>query len=248
MMTDNAILAINICGIFLLCGWPHSRAVHRLWATACDATPVSSHGVKAQHIGIAALLASLVSHFRSGGIGLEPFLDIPSAGSIVPRLPAEPRAMRRAITAMVARHALNAESNPRGSASRIINTADGITVAHRLSLVLGCEEVRCIEAVAANHRRSVMIDALRDAAYAVPKATVNLLLALPFATLVLEELSGANPVGFLIGSPRGMLCLLLGFSAYAIGAAWMRHLMASVPDGEESLSHQHQAAQDPQRG
>ena len=230
-MAINVVVATSVFGICLLCGWPDSRVVSQRLTTPCLTTPClttrwPSRAGGSERIGIAAMLASLVAHLRAGGTGFEPFTGTSSS------VPTEPRAMRLAITAMVARHASSAESDAHESSVRIARTADEITVAHRLSLIVGCEEARCIEAVAAAHRRSVMVGDLRDAAFAVPKATVNLLLVLPFGTLMLEELSGARPVGFLMGSPRGLTCLLLGLTAYAMGTVWMRYLLRSVPDDD----------------
>lgn len=63
------------------------------------------------------------------------------------------------------------------------------------------------------------------AACAVPKATVGLLSALPAVTVALGELLGARPLAFLLGSPRGVVCLVLGGCCYAAGLAWMRALL-----------------------
>lgn len=81
------------------------------------------------------------------------------------------------------------------------------------------------EAVLTAYRQMRLMQNLRSQACAVPKATVGLLSALPAVTVALGELLGARPLAFLLGSPRGVVCLTLGGCCYAAGLAWMRALL-----------------------
>ena len=94
-----------------------------------------------------------------------------------------------------------------------------------LSLSLGCETSRCLDAVAASLKRQRLMDDLRSNAYTMPQATARLLMALPALTVALGEGMGAHPVRFLLGDGRGWACLGFAGCCYAIGLAWIRALL-----------------------
>ena len=181
--------------------------------------------VTVERVGIAALLASACANLRAGGS-----LDAALLGR-GHRLPMDTTLLGIALARIVERRRLPAESS-----QQVSKVACELTLAHRLSAVSGCEESRCIEAVAQTHKQSSILDEMRRNAFAMPQATVKLLSILPFATLMLEEFSGARPLTFLFGSIRGVACLLLGMSAYAGGLVWMSLLMRMPPDGSEVVS------------
>ncbi|KFI44796.1 tight adherence protein B [Bifidobacterium bohemicum] len=110
-----------------------------------------------------------------------------------------------------------------------------LDLALRVSQLLGCEASGCLEAVSDSYRRAKMLESLRDRAFSVPKATVKLLSALPLATLALGELMGAHPLKFLLFSPVGRLCLILGCFAYVVGLAWMGILLKAVGRADEGF-------------
>ncbi|WP_286027717.1 type II secretion system F family protein [Bifidobacterium ruminantium] len=94
-----------------------------------------------------------------------------------------------------------------------------------LSLLLGCETSRCLDAVAASLKRQRLMDDLRSNAYAMPQATARLLMALPALTVALGEGMGAHPVRFLLGDGRGWACLGFAGCCYAVGLVWIRALL-----------------------
>jgi tight adherence protein B len=53
-----------------------------------------------------------------------------------------------------------------------------------------------------------------------------LLSALPGAGVLLGDALGADPVGFLIGSHAGRLCLLSGALLVALGVGWTEAIVA----------------------
>ena len=114
---------------------------------------------------------------------------------------------------------------PDESPAQVLEAARGVTAAAVLSDELGCQAVPCLEAVLTAYRQMRLMQNLRSQACAVPKATVGLLSALPAVTVALGELLGARPLAFLLGSPRGVVCLVLGGCCYAAGLAWMRALL-----------------------
>ena len=94
-----------------------------------------------------------------------------------------------------------------------------------LSLQLGCEMSRCLEAVAASLKRRRLLDDLRVNAFAMPQATVKLLMALPLLTVMLGECMGAHPLRFLVEDVKGWMCLGFAGCCYAVGWYWIRRLM-----------------------
>lgn len=114
---------------------------------------------------------------------------------------------------------------PDESPAQVLEAAREVNAAAVLSDELGCQAVPCLEAVLTAYRQMRLMQNLRSQACAVPKATVGLLSALPAVTVALGEFLGARPLAFLIGSPRGVVCLILGGCCYAAGLAWMRALL-----------------------
>ncbi len=95
----------------------------------------------------------------------------------------------------------------------------------RLSADLGCETSHCLDVVASSLKRRRLMDDLRANVFAMPQATVKLLLALPLVTLLLGEGIGARPFAFLFGNAKGLLCLGFAACCYALGLLWVRALM-----------------------
>lgn len=127
------------------------------------------------------------------------------------------------IRSMLAEHALPRERN-----GHVAQAAVDIAAACRVSETLGCSAVRCLEAVGASYRRARLLADLRAQAFAVPQATVKLLLGLPVLTALFGELLGASPFAFLFGSMQGLMCLGLGLCCYAGGLVWIRALMRDM--------------------
>lgn len=169
-------------------------------------------------IGITALIASVCSAMRGGATLEQAFARQSSVvGHTYGRL-SEPR-----IREIIAERA-----QPQERGAHVAQVAADVRAAARVSELLGCPAVRCLEAVGAAYRRSRLLDDLRSQAFAVPRATVRLLTALPVVTVMLGELLGARPLAFLFGSPQGLLCLALGLCWYAGGLAWMRAMLRGM--------------------
>ncbi len=78
---------------------------------------------------------------------------------------------------------------------------------------------------------AVDAQAARETALAGPRATVTLLGWLPVVGVLLGSLMGVNPVGVLLGSPPGLLTLLLGLGLMLAGRLWSRRLVAAAVRG-----------------
>ncbi len=61
-----------------------------------------------------------------------------------------------------------------------------------------------------------------------PRATVRVLALLPLIGLGMGLLMGADPVGFLLGTPWGWACLVLAALLEAAGLFWMRRLVSGI--------------------
>ncbi|XDP44650.1 type II secretion system F family protein [Sinomonas sp. P10A9] len=72
--------------------------------------------------------------------------------------------------------------------------------------------------------------AARAVALAGPRATSQVLGVLPLAGLGLGILMGADPVGMLLSTPLGSLCLGLGFALTLAGRWWSARLLRSASE------------------
>lgn len=61
-----------------------------------------------------------------------------------------------------------------------------------------------------------------------PRATVRVLAGLPVVGIGMGLLMGADPVGFLLGTPWGWACLALAGVLEAAGVVWMRRLVSGI--------------------
>lgn len=170
-------------------------------------------------IGLAAVISSLSAYLRNGG-GLVGAFEEQAGRSFATRRVSYARAR-----AMLDERRLPQETNDQVEA-----VAYALVVACRLSVTLGCEASRCLEAVGSAYRRMARLAQAKAAAFAMPKATVKLLTALPLLTLAFGSLLGARPLSFLLKPGAGTLCLALGGSCYLLGLLWMRALLRDLDD------------------
>lgn len=61
-----------------------------------------------------------------------------------------------------------------------------------------------------------------------PRASAQLLAALPVAGLAVGLVSGADPIGWLLGSPLGLACLAAGVSLDVAGLVWTRRIATRI--------------------
>ena len=185
--------------------WPGNKS-GRLYRLAYRGRAVDSAAINEP--------TSAIARLRGGGTLVEAFEEQSSRRFATQRITVE-----RLITVFEQRRL------PDESPAQVLEAARGVTAAAVLSDELGCQAVPCLEAVLTAYRQMRLMQNLRSQACAVPKATVGLLSALPAVTVALGELLGARPLAFLLGSPRGVVCLVLGGCCYAAGLAWMRALL-----------------------
>lgn len=167
--------------------------------------------------GIGATVAALSAYLRNGGNVLDAFQE---------------QAGRNFATCKVTypriREMLEARSLRQETENNVDAVAYALQVSCHLSALLGCEASRCIDAVGASYRRLSHLEHLKDKAFAMPKATMKLLVALPVLTLALGSMLGAKPLAFLLTPGAGFLCLSLGLSCYALGWWWMLALQREM--------------------
>ena len=61
-----------------------------------------------------------------------------------------------------------------------------------------------------------------------PRATVRLLMVLPFLGLVMGEVLGADPLNILLTTPYGLGCLVAGMVLSVVGWHWVERQIAAV--------------------
>jgi type II secretion system F domain protein len=67
---------------------------------------------------------------------------------------------------------------------------------------------------------------LVEAELAMARGSSRVMAALPLGALLLGTLVGADPLGFLIRSPFGVVLALVGVSLAALGVVWTERLAA----------------------
>jgi tight adherence protein B len=72
--------------------------------------------------------------------------------------------------------------------------------------------------------------AARTVALAGPRATAQVLSVLPLAGLGLGLLMGADPLGILVSTPLGALCLALGAALTVVGRWWSHRLVRAASE------------------
>lgn len=165
-------------------------------------------------IGAAACVAALRASVRSGATLVQAFEELQGAPFAVPEL-----------TRFRIDMAVRSRCSLQEQHKHVNQLGVELHAACTLSLQLGCEMSRCLEAVAASLKRRRLLDDLRANAFAMPQATVKLLMALPLLTVMLGECMGAHPLRFLVEDVKGWMCLWLRRCCYAVGWYWIRRLM-----------------------
>lgn len=107
----------------------------------------------------------------------------------------------------------------------------GAAASSRLAHELGSSAAevldQCVETV--THLQDSA--AQRRSALAGPKATMRVLLWLPFIALTLFFGAGIDTWGALFGGPLGWMCLVLGAIFLTLGARWVRRLIITAERG-----------------
>lgn len=61
-----------------------------------------------------------------------------------------------------------------------------------------------------------------------PKATARMLTALPLLGIAMGQLAGSDPIAWLLTTPVGLLCLVVGAGLDALGFVWTRRIAMRV--------------------
>jgi len=85
--------------------------------------------------------------------------------------------------------------------------------------------------VAARLRRLQASRRIVASELASARATARLMVGLPLFALVLGSGLGGDPAGFLVGSPWGWACLLVGLGLDALGLWWIDRIAQSIASG-----------------
>lgn len=118
-----------------------------------------------------------------------------------------------------------------GTAAQALRAVDGpptvawLAVACDLAERAGAPVAEVLRRFAAAVRADAVAAADRDAALAGPRATATLLSWLPLGGAGLGLLIGADPVGTLLGTGPGRLCLVTGAALWIAGRRWTAFLI-----------------------
>lgn len=191
-----------------------SQADDRDDAASCESAENETAGEGPPRIGSVACVAALQASVRSGATLVQAFEELGGHAFATPEL-----------TRLRIEMALRCRCPPGEQGEPTRRLSAELYAACQLSTVLGCETSRCLAAVSASLKRRRLLDDLRRNAFAMPRATVRLLMALPFLTVLLGEGMGARLLAFLCGDAKGLLCLGFASGCYAIGLLWIRILL-----------------------
>jgi tight adherence protein B len=67
-----------------------------------------------------------------------------------------------------------------------------------------------------------------EAQLASPRATARILMLLPLFGIAMGMMMGVNPVGWLLGTPLGLACLVGGLALTALGYWWTSRIVQRV--------------------
>jgi tight adherence protein B len=85
-----------------------------------------------------------------------------------------------------------------------------------------------VEQLARSARRAEQVRGELEGQLAAPRATARVLTGLPLVGIGFGMMLGADPVGWLLGSTFGRLCLAGGVALTAVGAVWTGRVAARV--------------------
>jgi tight adherence protein B len=101
----------------------------------------------------------------------------------------------------------------------------------RLSSQTGASLSAALDELAGSLREELRLAEDIRAQLAGPRSTVRLLAGLPLLALLLGAAMGADPFSFLLGSPAGIVCLVVAAALECAGIAWIRRLIRKAVPG-----------------
>lgn len=114
--------------------------------------------------------------------------------------------------------------------------AQSLMSVYKLSNSIGCPMADCVQAVADSYYANKRVDDLSAEVFAMPKATIKLLIALPFLSLLTGQLLGANPILMIFTSYKGYTLLSVGMAFYAVGVIWVARILKNSRNAMQSAS------------
>lgn len=114
--------------------------------------------------------------------------------------------------------------------------AQSLMSVYKLSNSIGCPMADCVQAVADSYYANKRVDDLSAEVFAMPKATIKLLIALPFLSLLTGQLLGANPILMIFTSYKGYTLLSVGMAFYAVGVIWVARILKNSRNTMQSAS------------
>lgn len=123
-----------------------------------------------------------------------------------------------------------------GTRGRIGGALHAARAATELADDLGAELAPVLETCAAGIEESARAEAERTAAFAAPRATARLLLALPLAGIVIGSLMGAGPIRLFVSSVWGALLVIAASVLLLLGRVWIQRLLRRAENAELGAS------------
>lgn len=214
------VAAICLLAAMVLAAAPERFTARRLHAMSRSASSFASSQTKPVRCGIGVTLSAIIASLQAGS-GVVQALQRAREPTGVAICDCEGN-----IDVVQISRVFDACRLPEESRAHSARVACDVCVAGDVSVRSGCPAARCFEAVRSSYKRARLQEDLRNNAFAVPKSTTRMLLALPAVVVVFAQFLGAQPLAMLFGSVQGFAMLCLGVLCYAGGFAWMRKLMS----------------------
>lgn len=104
----------------------------------------------------------------------------------------------------------------------------GLAAAWRVAIAAGAPLAPSLARFAEGMRGLADAQRETEVALAGPIATGRLVLALPVAGLLLGAVLGFNTIGTLLGTPAGLICLVVGIALLLVARRWNARLVAAA--------------------
>ena len=227
-MTAAVVVTVCLAGAALMVATTPVRRLHRVVRPSPPVSrPVRSRSRRARSGSpdCAAAVAELATLLRAGLVPARAWQSV--AGSTGRGAEVD--------AALVA--AADAETDGRDVAAALRQAVEGshdpalatairaLAAAWQVAARVGAPPAVVLERLAVSLREEADLADATATAMAGPRATAQVLAALPPLGLVLGQLVGASPVQTLVGTPAGRACAVVGMLLTAVGWWWARLLV-----------------------
>ena len=128
--------------------------------------------------------------------------------------------------------AIAAAGRRAGRGGAPVSPLAGLSALWRVAAESGAPLSPALRAVASSLRSAAESTRVANTAFAGPRATARLVVAMPAVAVVFGALLGYNTVGVLLGTPIGWACVTVGVTLMLVARWWSRRLVAKASEAD----------------